>query len=173
MFETRAKPIEIPERQKLNLIYDRYRTQYENILRKIVRKINRLLIRTNIETTTKYRLKSFNSFFNKMTHLRNGSDKPVEINDFLGIRIICPFIEDLSQVEQIISENFSLYLRVFVVNTLPCPHPSNRLTTKQMHVHMEYLLPAMRICVEYETESALVDAFFTGHFSRSLHHSPA
>ena len=108
MFETRAKPIEIPERQKLNLLYDRYRPQYENILRKIVRKINRLLIHTSIETTTKYRLKSFNSFFNKMSHLRNGNNKLVEINDFLGIRIICPFIEDLSQVEQIITENFSI-----------------------------------------------------------------
>ncbi|MBN1408880.1 MAG: tetratricopeptide repeat protein [Calditrichaceae bacterium] len=106
MFETRAKPIEIPERQKLNLLYDRYRPQYENILRKTVRKINRLLIHTNIETTIKYRLKSFNSFFNKMSHLRNGGNKPVAINDFIGIRVICPFLEDLSQVEQIIADNF-------------------------------------------------------------------
>jgi putative GTP pyrophosphokinase len=108
MFETRAKPIEIPERQKLNLLYDRYRPQYENILRKIVRKINRLLIHTNIETTIKYRLKSFNSFFNKVSHLRNGGNKPVAINDLIGIRIICPFLEDLSQVEQIISDNFTV-----------------------------------------------------------------
>ena len=108
MFETRAKPIEIPERQKLNLLYDRYRPQYENILRKLVRRINRLLIHTSIETTIKNRLKLFNSFFNKLSHLRNGSNIPVEINDFLGIRIICPFLEDLSQVEQIISENFTI-----------------------------------------------------------------
>lgn len=108
MFETRAKPTEIPERQKLNLIYDKYRPQYENILRKVTRKINRLLIHTSIETTTKYRLKSFNSFFNKLSQLRNENEKPVAINDFLGIRIICPFIEDLTQVEEIISDNFTI-----------------------------------------------------------------
>jgi len=108
MFETRAKPVDIPERQKLNLLYDRYRPHYENILRKVVRKINRLLIHTNIETTLKYRVKSFNSFFNKLSHLRNGGDKPVVINDVLGIRIICPFLEDLSQVEDMITENFSV-----------------------------------------------------------------
>ncbi|MEJ2055590.1 MAG: tetratricopeptide repeat protein, partial [Calditrichaceae bacterium] len=81
---------------------------YENILRKLVRKINLLFIQTSIETTVKYRLKSFNSFFNKLSHLRNGDNKPVAINDFIGIRIICPFLEDLSQVEDIITENFDV-----------------------------------------------------------------
>lgn len=58
MFESNSKPIEIPEREKLNILYDRNRSQYEIILRKLFRRINRLLIRDKINFNIKYRLKN-------------------------------------------------------------------------------------------------------------------
>jgi len=108
MFESSAKPIVIPERQKLLILYTRYRIQYENILRKIARRLNKLLVRSKINYTIKYRLKSFESFFNKLTQQRDGNSQPAFITDFLGIRIICPFLEDLEHIEKVIADNFKL-----------------------------------------------------------------
>lgn len=108
MFESSSKPIVIPERQKLHILYTRYRVQYENILRKIVRRLNKLLIRSKTNYTIKYRLKSFDSFFNKLTRQRSGNSQPALITDFLGIRIICPFLEDLDHIEKVIADNFKL-----------------------------------------------------------------
>jgi putative GTP pyrophosphokinase len=108
MFESSSKPIVIPERQKLHILYTRYRIQYENILRKIARRLNKLLIRSKTNYTIKYRLKSFDSFFNKLTQQRDGNSQPAFITDFMGIRIICPFLEDLEHIEKVITDNFKL-----------------------------------------------------------------
>lgn len=108
MFESQSRSVEYPEREKINILYDRYRSQYENILRKTVRRLNKLLIRTKINFTIKYRLKTFESFFNKLTQHRHKNSVPLSITDFLGIRIICPFLEDLDHIEKIITRNFTI-----------------------------------------------------------------
>jgi len=52
------------------------------------------------------RIKNFESYFSKYIRLlKTGSNPPI-INDLLGIRIICPFIEDLEAAEELISKNF-------------------------------------------------------------------
>jgi len=56
------------------------------------------------------RIKNFTSFFSKYIRLlKNGQDP--RINDLLGIRVICPFIEDLSAAEKLIIKNFDLIER--------------------------------------------------------------
>jgi len=53
-------------------------------------------------------MKDFPSYYKKFLHLlKTGNPKPV-ITDLLGIRIICPFIEDTSEVTQIIKNNFEV-----------------------------------------------------------------
>ncbi len=56
-----AKPV--PERQRLELLYSRYRSVYEDALNKTYRKVRKLLIKSGINFNIKYRLKSFESYF--------------------------------------------------------------------------------------------------------------
>jgi len=106
--DEKIKPILIPERQRLQLLYERYRTQNDVLLRKVSRQINKRLAKTSLNYTVKYRLKSFDSYFEKIMRLRNENRKPVILTDLLALRIICPFIEDLHTVENIISKLFPI-----------------------------------------------------------------
>ena len=54
------------------------------------------------------RIKSFESYLQKYTRcLKNGID-PSQINDIIGFRIICTFLEDLSLVEKLLGEHFKI-----------------------------------------------------------------
>ncbi|MDR1836185.1 MAG: tetratricopeptide repeat protein, partial [Treponema sp.] len=54
------------------------------------------------------RIKNFASFFSKYLRLlKTGLNDP-QITDLLGVRIICPFIEDLQVTEDIIDKNFKI-----------------------------------------------------------------
>jgi putative GTP pyrophosphokinase len=104
MIEEKVSPVLVPERQRLQLLYDRYRPQYDNLLRRVSRQINKRLDKTHLNFSVKYRLKSFDSYFEKIMRLRNENKKPVVMTDLIALRIICPFIEDLHTVEKIISK---------------------------------------------------------------------
>lgn len=56
------------------------------------------------------RLKSFESYFKKcIKTLKNGSSgSSLLITDLIGIRIICPFLEDLSSVEELLKKHFTI-----------------------------------------------------------------
>jgi len=54
------------------------------------------------------RIKNFTSYFNKYLRLLKNGEKYPKITDLLGIRIICPFIEDLAVTEELINRNFKV-----------------------------------------------------------------
>jgi putative GTP pyrophosphokinase len=61
--------------------------------------------------TIKARVKGFSSFFKKYIRLLKkdvSSQTPPVITDIIGIRIICPFLEDLTQVEGLLRKNFEV-----------------------------------------------------------------
>jgi putative GTP pyrophosphokinase len=54
------------------------------------------------------RIKNFSSYFSKYIRLlKTGIKNPV-ITDLLGVRIICPFIEDIQAVENLINKKFNI-----------------------------------------------------------------
>ena len=54
------------------------------------------------------RIKNFTSYFSKYLRLlKAGQSKPL-ITDLLGIRVICPFIEDLQAAENIVNKKFNV-----------------------------------------------------------------
>jgi putative GTP pyrophosphokinase len=58
--------------------------------------------------TIKVRTKRFASFYKKyLAALRSGIVKP-HITDLIGVRIVCPFIEDLSLAEKLIKKYFEV-----------------------------------------------------------------
>ena len=108
MFGSRTIKIAIPERERLNLIYDKYRNEYENALKRMHRKLRKVLLKTDINFNIKFRLKSFDSYFNKVLRLRKEALTPVAINDLIGLRVIVPFLEDVDDVQDLIKENFNV-----------------------------------------------------------------
>jgi putative GTP pyrophosphokinase len=58
--------------------------------------------------TLKIRIKEFDSYYKKYLRLlKSGIDEP-HITDLMGIRVICPFIEDLTKVEALLKEHFEV-----------------------------------------------------------------
>jgi len=98
----------IPDRKKLIFNYEKSRPHYEDQLSKHVRRIRNLINRTGLNTTVKYRVKTFDSYFEKLLKLNTSSKRKVLIKDLLGIRIICPFLEEINMVERLISEHFKV-----------------------------------------------------------------
>lgn len=61
--------------------------------------------------TVKSRTKSFQSYFKKLVRLMQRSDDKGSlplITDVIGVRVICPFIEDLSKAESALEKNFAI-----------------------------------------------------------------
>jgi putative GTP pyrophosphokinase len=61
--------------------------------------------------TIKARVKDFSSYYRKYIRLLKGDDSFSSslIADIVGIRIVCPFLEDLATVEEVLSANFDVY----------------------------------------------------------------
>lgn len=97
----------VPDRQKLLHSYEKSIYQYEVALRKTSRKIKNLVTKYSINASIKQRLKGFESYFDKLVD-QNKSGLNLKITDILGIRVICPFLEELTTIESLISENFEI-----------------------------------------------------------------
>jgi putative GTP pyrophosphokinase len=60
--------------------------------------------------TVKGRLKHFSSYYKKYIRLlktHTGEQDPV-ITDLIGLRVVCPFLEDMTEAEKIIKENYKI-----------------------------------------------------------------
>lgn len=102
----------IPDKALLSELYTKNRANYEEALTKVLREVARLLQRRGIHPTFKSRVKDFESFFaKKIRLLKNAWDthsEPLPVNDVLAMRIICPFLRDLDEVESTISQHFEV-----------------------------------------------------------------
>jgi len=58
--------------------------------------------------TVKTRIKQFSSYYRKYLNLLKADNVRPLITDLMGIRIVCPFIEDLLLVEKLIEEHFEV-----------------------------------------------------------------
>ncbi len=99
--------VNIPNRKKVEQAYEKIVRDYEVIIRKLQKRIINLLEQNGLDIDVKYRVKSFSSYFEKILRLKNMTSRP-ELTDVLGLRIICPFLEDLDRVENILSQHFKI-----------------------------------------------------------------
>ncbi len=84
---------------------------YSEALISFEAEIKELLCRLPLHPTIKSRIKSFDSYYRKiLNRLKNAEtgEAALVITDLLGIRIICPFLEDLRAVEQALTDNFQV-----------------------------------------------------------------
>ncbi len=97
----------IPDRQKLQSEYDKNITFYRELMPQIQRQISQLFEKHNIQADIRYRIKSFDSYFEKVMRLRSRRKRP-QLTDLFGLRIICPFLENLDQVEDVLVSSFEV-----------------------------------------------------------------
>ncbi len=98
-----AVPLPPPDKRTLEREYRAARVKYESLLHEFRHDMSARFRALEIEPTIKARVKSFESYYKKlMTRARSfGSNAElVEISDFLGLRVVCPFLEDLGVIEQ-------------------------------------------------------------------------
>lgn len=100
----------LPSKNNIKATYESYKPVLSEIMHKIEDKIKSTL-KLSSAPTFKSRVKSFNSYYRKVLRLKSseaGKTNFVELTDMMGIRVICAFLEDLSEVENQIRENFEV-----------------------------------------------------------------
>lgn len=99
----------LPDRAKTEKLYTTLRADYELVLHGIYQQLQTLTEAAGLSTTIKYRVKKFDNYCDKLVKLskQQGSEL-IQITDLLGVRIVCPFLDDLATVERLISDNFEV-----------------------------------------------------------------
>jgi putative GTP pyrophosphokinase len=97
-----------PAQEAMLKEYEKYSEIRHNIVNEIKERIENLLKEINSNPVISGRIKNFSSYYGKYLRLLKSDIKDPVITDLLGIRIICPFIEDLGVIEEIIKNNFDI-----------------------------------------------------------------
>ncbi len=98
----------LPNRKVLETQYEADRRIYELVLQELVLRFHPWFEAANLHPGMKVRVKSFQSWFEKVLRkIRHGvAPDEVQIHDVLGLRIVCPFLEDVHKIEELIHQNF-------------------------------------------------------------------
>ena len=98
----------IPDKKTLLKTFEAGEESRYNIAKSIEARMEKAFSLLHSPPTIKLRLKKFPSYYRKyILMLKNGIQKP-QITDMIGIRVICPFNEDLQEAEKIINEQFEV-----------------------------------------------------------------
>ncbi|MDR1588033.1 MAG: tetratricopeptide repeat protein [Treponema sp.] len=105
------KEIVIPNQNVLREIYESRSGARVLIVKDLMARIEQVVSSLPSRPAIKGRTKNFKSFYKKYIRLlkNNPADSaPPLITDYMGIRIVCPFIEDISVVENILKRTFDV-----------------------------------------------------------------
>ena len=98
------------DRPKLKAIYEKLYPAYDAALQSVYKQVRTILEANGSFPTIKCRVKRFDAYFNKLIKIcrdDKGHDSGV-ITDILGLRIVCPFLEDLQAMENLIKGKFNV-----------------------------------------------------------------
>ena len=92
---------------KLQDLYDSFsHAEYQRLLLNVVADLRNHLNLLPMRYQIKHRVKDFRSYFKKIA-TKSPEDAPA-ISDLLGIRIVCPFLDDLNVVKKALLEHFPI-----------------------------------------------------------------
>ncbi len=103
--------VNVPNRTVIENTYIKNFRMYEAVLADIMALIEASMKLAGLHNTVKGRVKSFSSYYKKLLdRLRSSEHKGAlpRITDILGIRIVCPFLEDLHKIEACLRETFKI-----------------------------------------------------------------
>ena len=154
----------LPNLAKTRAAYERQLPHLESSLQTIYQEVRRLLEQHGFTPTIKYRVKRFDAYFDKLrrTRLASGGNGKRSLGDFFALRIICPFLEDIETVEQLLLANFDVIeserksgqhsFREF-------GYDSVHLTIKPGQKLLKTKLPGVRNVCEVQLRTILQDAW--------------
>ena len=97
------------DRGKLKAIYEDLYPVYDEILQSTYQQVRGILEAHGSFPTIRYRVKRFDAYFDKLIKISRMEQGGVAlITDLLGLRIVCPFLEDLESVERLIKTGFQV-----------------------------------------------------------------
>jgi putative GTP pyrophosphokinase len=98
------------DRSKLKRIYQNLHPVYEEILDALHQQVRTVLEENGCFPTIKYRVKRFKTYFDKLIKMSRSGQAAgsMFITDILGLRIVCPFREDLDFVEKLVKAKFTV-----------------------------------------------------------------
>ncbi len=102
----------IPNRVDLEKRYLAKTPTYSRILDMLQAQLNHELIERGLHPTIRSRVKSFSSYYEKILGLLakgKSSEEAFLIYDVIGLRIVCPFLDDLKIVEEHIGSSFDVF----------------------------------------------------------------
>ena len=100
-----------PEQNFLLSEYEKYSENRYLLVNELREQVVDVLADLDSHTVVNGRIKNFTSFFSKYIRLLKTGVQNPKITDLLGVRVICPFIEDLSAAEKLIVKNFTIIER--------------------------------------------------------------
>jgi putative GTP pyrophosphokinase len=88
------------------------RSDYEKLCAEVAYILNRQLNNSKVEfSAITHRAKTLNSFLEKIQR-KTYNDPITEITDLAGVRVVCLYIDDLTQVEKVIREHFEIIEKI-------------------------------------------------------------
>ncbi|MDR1430125.1 MAG: tetratricopeptide repeat protein [Spirochaetaceae bacterium] len=100
---------ELPDQNQLREEFEAFAETRSLAARDITEYLEDIFVSLASRPTVKSRVKDFDSYFKKRLRLlRNARGSVPEITDLIGIRVVCPFMEDLAAAEDILKNKFEV-----------------------------------------------------------------
>ena len=99
----------IPDKNQLKSQYNEFHAHFTVLLKRLEDHL-RATVKVSALLTYKTRVKSFDSYYKKLLKFPP-TDPAIRfplVTDLIGIRIVCPFLQNLSEVENILIKNFTV-----------------------------------------------------------------
>ncbi|MCL2706254.1 MAG: tetratricopeptide repeat protein [Spirochaetaceae bacterium] len=151
----------VPNRVNLETTYRDREENYYLIVRDLARRIEQELSSRQVRASIRFRVKAFENYFRKFVRRRRDNNNKLLISDILGIRIICPFLETLKEVETIIRELFS----IVEVENKGDVHSFKEFGYDSTHILIKLPVPEVDptgeplVCAEIQIRTILQDAW--------------
>ena len=98
----------IPDQNTLRSSYEQYLPVRTLLAKDIEAAIEEVLLTLSTHLTIKGRVKEFGSYYKKYIKNLNSKQKEQPLTDIIGIRVVCPFFEDLYLTEDLLRKNFQV-----------------------------------------------------------------
>jgi len=105
----RASHPQPSERSQLKNLFEANLPRYKEVLATLYQTIRHQLELEDFSPTIKYRVKKFDALYTKLRHQQSRRKKAeIGITDLFGLRIVCPFLEDIEKVEALLNDRFEV-----------------------------------------------------------------
>ncbi len=152
------------DRDKSKALYEKQLPVYRAALQQLVQDIRLILEQQGLTPAIKYRVKSFEAYLDKR-HKQDSApagQRAPTINDFFGLRIVSPFLEDIETISSLIAANF----QVLETERKANQHSFREFGYDSVHLAIRLekqptgrLMPGVRRVCEIQLRTILQDAW--------------